>query len=115
MVIKKSQAFNITKRDVNMWIYNGKAECRHAAVVYQETVKGHAEEFYHSKSAFIFYIIEGSGTWIIEGKEFPVETTDVVIIPPRKKFYYKGNLKQICITTPSWEERFEHHVRDVEL
>ena len=115
IVFKRAQAFHTAKQGVAMWIYNGREDCPQAAVAYQETDKGHAEEFYHEKSAFIFYIIEGMGTWIIEGEEYPVEATDVVIVPPGKRFYYKGNLKQVCITAPAWEAQYEHLVRDVEL
>jgi mannose-6-phosphate isomerase-like protein (cupin superfamily) len=114
MVIKKSGAFKTEKHGVNMWIYNGKDQCPEAAVVYQETDKGHLEEFYHSSSVFIFYIIEGKGNWYIDGKEEPVETGDVVIIPRDSRFYYRGHFKQVCITAPAWEEQFEHHVRMVE-
>ncbi len=114
-VFKRARAFHADKQGVAMWIYNGLDDCPQAAVAYQETDKGHAEEFYHEKSAFVFYIIEGMGTWIIEDEEYPVEATDVVIVPPGKRFYYRGNLKQVCITAPGWEPQYEHHVRDVEL
>lgn len=115
MIYKQNSAFHTEKHGVKMWIYNGKDECPEAAVVYQETDTGHAEEFLHETSAFIFYIIEGSGVWFIEDEEFPVEATDVVIVPPGKRFYYKGNLKQVCITAPAWEPEGEKHVRDVNL
>ena len=115
MVFKRNQAFAVEKQGVNMWIYNGKEDCPGAAVAYQETDTGHGEEFYHGKSTFIFYIIEGKGTWFIEDEEYPVEATDVVIVPPNKRFYYKGSLKQICITVPAWEAEYEHHVRNIEL
>ena len=115
MVIKRDNAIEIEKQGVKMRVYNSKDECPDASIVYQETQKGHNEEFYHSKSNFIFYIIEGSGTWYIEDKPYKVETGDVVIIPPNHKFYYKGTLKQICITAPSWEMEYEHHVRNIEL
>ena len=97
-----------------MWIYPTSSGCSNAAVVYQETQQGHAEEFYHEKSAFIFYILEGQGTWIIEDKEFPVVATDVVMVPPGKRFYYRGNLKQVSITAPAWEAEYEHHIRDID-
>ena len=115
MIIKKNQAVEFEKQGVKMRVYNSREQCPEAAVVYQETEKGHFEEFYHSRSNFIFYIIEGSGTWFIEDKPNPVEAGDVVIIPPGQRFYYKGSLKQVCITAPAWEEEFEHHVRDVEF
>jgi len=114
MIYKKEDAPVFEKQGVTMRVYNSKEQCPQAAVVYQETEKGHFEEFYHSKSYFIFYIIEGSGTWFIEGSPNEVKGGDVVIIPPGKKFYYKGRLKQVCITAPSWEAEFEHHIRNIE-
>ena len=98
-----------------MRVYNSKEQCPDAAVVYQETQTGHSEEFYHSKSNFIFYIIEGSGIWFIEDIPYEVNEGDVVIVPPGKRFYYKGSLKQVCVTSPAWEEEYEHHVRDIEF
>jgi mannose-6-phosphate isomerase-like protein (cupin superfamily) len=115
MIYKKENAAVFEKHGVTMRIYNSKEQCPQAAVAYQETLKGHAEEFYHTQSAFIFYIIEGSGTWFIENDSYEVQAGDVVIVPPNKRFYYKGCLKQVCITSPAWEPEHEHHVRDVEL
>lgn len=114
MIYKKENAVEFDKQGVKMRVYNSKEDCPDAAVVYQETEKGHFEEFYHSKSNFIFYIIEGQGTWFIEDKAYEVSSGDVVIVPPNKRFYYKGILKQVCITAPAWEEVFEHHVRNIE-
>ncbi len=115
MIYKKSDALEIIKHGVRMHIYNTGEQCPQAAVVLQETAHGHGEEFLHEKSAFIYYIIEGSGTWIIEDEEFMVSATDVVIVPPGKRFYFRGALKQLCITAPAWEEQFEKHIRDVDL
>jgi len=113
MIYKKELAPEFEKHGVKMRVYNSKEQCSDAAVVYQETLTGHSEEFYHSKSNFIFYIIEGSGTWFIEDIPYEVNSGDVVIIPPNKRFYYKGDLKQVYITSPAWEQEFEYHVRNV--
>lgn len=115
MVYKKADALNVSKHGVDMWIYNPGSEFTNAAVVYQETRTGHAEEFLHERSAFIFYIVEGSGTWIIEDEEFDVAASDVVIVPPGRRFYYRGDLKQVCITAPAWDEEHERHVRLIDL
>ena len=115
MIFKSQDAQKIIKHSVNMSIYNTKEQCINAAVVYQETEIGHSEEFYHEKSAFIYYIIEGEGKWIIEDVEYDVEAKDVVIVPPRKKFYFKGNLKQVCVTAPAWDEQYEKHVQFIDL
>jgi mannose-6-phosphate isomerase-like protein (cupin superfamily) len=115
MIIHKKDAFEIEKQGVKMRIYNSKDQCPAAAIVYQETLTGHHEEFFHSKSNFIFYILEGSGTWFFEDEPHEVAQGDVVIVPPNHKFYYKGALKQICITAPAWEAEYEHHVRNIEF
>ncbi len=115
MIYKKNSALTLEKHGVAMRIYNDMWDCPQAAVAYQETSSGHAEEFYHERSVFIYYIIEGCGTWVIEDIEYPVEKDDVVIVPPGKRFYFKGSLKQLCITAPAWEEQFEHHVRNIDI
>jgi len=52
---------------------------------------------------------------VIEDVEYPAKAGDVVIVPAGKRFYYRGALKQVCVTAPAWEEEFEVHVRNVEL
>ncbi len=103
------------KYGVRLWIYTTRADSPNAAVLYQETESGHAEEFVHEKSDFLYYILEGSGTWIVEDREFEVRSGDVVVVPAGKRFWFRGNLKQICITAPAWDERYERHIRDIEL
>ncbi len=115
MVFKRGNAPLIEKHGVSMRIYNGADDCPQAAVVWQETDTGHAEEFLHERSAFIFYIVEGGGVWVIEDVEHPVEAGDVVIVPPGKRFYYRGRLRQVCVTAPAWEAEHEQHVRFVGL
>lgn len=55
------------------------------------------------------------GEWIIEDETFPVTALDVVIVPKGKRFYYRGNFKQVCVTAPAWEAEYEEQIRDVEL
>lgn len=115
MIFHQRDAHHVSKSGVDMWIYATPSDFESAALVYQETSSGHAEEFRHTRSAFIYFIIEGAGEWVIEGETFPVKATDVVIVPPGKKFYFRGALKQICVTTPAWNPDFEEHVRNVQL
>ncbi len=115
VVFRHENAAVIEKHGVKMRIYTTKAESRNAAVLYQETQAGHAEEFLHEKSDFIYYILEGSGIWTVEDREFEAGAGDVVIVPAGKRFWFRGNLKQVCVTAPAWEEEYEHHIRDIEL
>jgi mannose-6-phosphate isomerase-like protein (cupin superfamily) len=115
LIYKKQDAFTVEKNGVKMRIYNSNEQCPQAAVVYQETEKGHSEEFLHKESYFIFYIIEGSGTWFIEDQPYEVSAGDVVIIPPNTRFYYRGKLRQVCVTSPAWTAEQEQHIRNVNL
>ena len=114
-VFPRIDAEVLDKHGVRMYVHSGAGDCRLASAVYQETSTGHLEEFFHETSAFIYYIIERAGIFVIEGSEYPVRATDVVIIPPKKRFWFRGSLKQILVTAPAWREEEEHHIRDVDL
>lgn len=114
-VFHRADAFRAEKNGVDMWIYGGVDAVAPVAVAYQETPSGHAQEFRHHTSAFVFYVIEGSGEWVIDGVVHRVEATDVVVVPPGAAFYYRGDLKQVCITAPAWDEENEEIVRQIEL
>lgn len=115
VVFRSENAEVIEKHGIRMRIYTTKADCSNAAVLYQETETGHSEEFMHKRSDFIYYVLEGRGTWVVEDKEFEVRAGDVVIVPAGKRFWFKGRLKQICVTAPAWEERYEQHIRCIEF
>lgn len=115
MIYQQKDAHRLSKNGVDMWVYPTPDGFDKAAVVYQETALGHAEEFRHSRSAFLYFIIEGAGEWVVEDEVFPVKATDFVLVPAGKRFYFRGALKQICITAPAWDAAHEEHVRDVAL
>ena len=111
----KSKAKFFKKAGVKMWVYSSKEDCQQGNVVYQEVDGGHYEEFVNYKSAFIYYIIEGKGKFIIEDEEYPVEATDVIIVPPGKRFYYLGKMKQVLVVAPAWKESSEKVIRKISL
>lgn len=105
----------IEKHGVWMRVCTTKEDSRKAAVLYQETETGRAEEFVHKKNDFLYYILEGCGIWVVENREFEVKAGDVVAVPAGKRFWFRDSLKQVCITAPAWEEKYERHIRDIEL
>jgi mannose-6-phosphate isomerase-like protein (cupin superfamily) len=113
-VFTKGQAPKFEKHGVSMWRFGGTEE-QPENMIYQETTKGHDEEFLNTVSSFKYYVLEGNGEFIISGVSHPVVAGDVVIIPPNTPFYYKGNLKQVLVTTPSWKEGTDVHIKDIVL
>lgn len=82
--------------------------------VIETVTEGHFEEFVHDKSIFTYIFLEGSGTFYLDDEEVVVKAGDVLSINPGTRIYYKGNLKQILITTPAYDSRFERHIRNIE-
>lgn len=79
-----------------------------------ETIEeGHFEEFVHDKSTFTYIILEGKGNFYLDDEEVEVKAGDVLSINPGTRIYYKGNLKQILITTPAYDPKFETHIRNI--
>lgn len=68
------------------------------SVVYAE-IEGEHGEVTTRDSEWIYYIIEGSGIFTIAGKDFEVNSGDVVTIPANTSYNYKalgnGKLKVV--------------------
>ena len=80
-----------------------------------ETVeKGHFEEFVHDKCTFTYVFLDGAGTFYLDDEAVDVNKGDVLTVYPGTRIYYKGNLKQLLITTPAYDPTFERHIRDIE-
>ena len=80
-----------------------------------ETVeKGHFEEFIHDKCTFTYVFLDGSGTFYLDDEAVSVKKGDVLTVYPGTRIYYKGNLKQLLITTPAYDPKYERHIRDIE-
>lgn len=75
---------------------------------------GHLEEFYHEKSTFMYLILEGNGTFVLNDEHVEAEPKDLIVIPPKTRIHYFGKMKMVLCTTPAWEEKTEHHVRMVD-
>ena len=83
-------------------------------VVYEETEVGHLEEFYDDASTYMWFILEGEGTFIIDDEKIEAKAKDLVVVPPKKRIHYFGKLKMLLCVTPAFDEKNEHHVRDVD-
>lgn len=64
------------------------------------------------KVEFNYYVIKGSGYFIINDKEIPVKQGELIVIPPGTKYSFGGKLKMLLISTPRWSEDQETIIRD---
>jgi mannose-6-phosphate isomerase-like protein (cupin superfamily) len=84
-----------------------------ANIVYEEVTEGHFEEFLSIKSTYTWFVVEGSGTFVINDEKIQVEAKDIVMVPPNNKIHYFGKMNMILFTVPEFNVENERHIRDV--
>ncbi|MCL2280723.1 cupin domain-containing protein [Candidatus Saccharibacteria bacterium] len=108
-VYPKSEAKTIHKYGVDITLFGD--DNLSPNVVYEEVEKGHFQEFYNDTATQTWYIIEGSGVFVLDGEEHKVGAGDLVVVPPKVKKYYLGKMKMVLVTSPTFDSNDEHEVR----
>lgn len=85
-----------------------------ANVVHVSVKKGHLEEFYDTKSYYIYYIVEGKGVFVLNDKKVEAGPTDLIVIPPKTRIHYFGTMEMVLTVSPAFDEKNERHVRTVD-
>lgn len=106
----KARKFN--KYGVDLVVYGENVP--EANVVYVSVKKGHLEEFYDVQSWFIYYIVKGNGTFVLNDEKIEVKATDLITIPPKTRIHYFGTMEMVLTVAPAFDEKNERHVRMVE-
>lgn len=109
---KESEAIKNSQYGIDLTVYP--TEIPGANVVRISTEKGHFEEFYNEISTFIYTIIKGEGTFVLNDEKFEVVTGDQVVIPPMTRIYYAGKFEMVLTVTPAFNPENEVHVRDID-
>ncbi|MGC0337237.1 cupin domain-containing protein [Streptomyces sp. SLBN-8D4] len=82
-----------------------------ATVVRVHVERGHFQEFYNVRSSYIYYIVDGQGTFYLDGEAVEVGATDLISVPPGIRIYYLGRMEMVLTVAPAFDERDERHVR----
>ena len=107
-----SEAKTVHKYGVDISLYSlGQSAFN---IVYESVDKGHFEEFYSDVSTFTWFIIEGKGTFVLNDEKVEASAKDIITVPPKTRIHYFGQMKMILITTPAYDAKNEHHVREVD-
>lgn len=109
---KSEDAKKLSKHGIDLLIYGHGT--LGANVCHVSVESGHFEEFSNSVSHFLYYIIEGSGVFILNDEKVEANTADLITIPPNTRIHYFGTMKMLLVTTPSFNIDDEIHVRDVD-
>ena len=55
-------------------------------------------------------VVMGQGGITVEGDFHHVEKNDLLIIPPRKHYFWEGNLRLFVASTPRWNPKQHKHL-----
>ena len=105
----KARKFN--KFGIDLVVYGENVP--EANVVHVSVKKGHLEEFYDVKSWFIYYIVKGRGTFVLNDEKAEVKATDLITIPPKTRIHYFGTMEMVLTVSPAYDEKNYRHVRMV--
>tara|TARA_B110000438_G_scaffold167242_1_gene159928 strand:+ start:1522 stop:1761 length:240 start_codon:yes stop_codon:yes gene_type:complete len=62
---------------------------------------------YHKKMTEIYYVLEGEGSFELDGESVPVSPGSAVLIKPECRHRAVGNLKIINVPIPTFDEEDE--------
>jgi chemotaxis methyl-accepting protein methylase len=67
-----------------------------------ESEKGHDTFMVSRRIARTYYVLSGSGHFIINDQRYPVGAGILVEVPPRMEFSYSGKMTLLCLSIPRW-------------
>jgi mannose-6-phosphate isomerase-like protein (cupin superfamily) len=106
MKFKLKNAFQFGWEGLKGWAYNSKDDFPNASAAYFE-VNGAHGKIKTTESDRIYFVVEGKGEFVINGKGIPVEKTDVIIVPKNTPYDYNGIMKLFLIHSPAYDPEAE--------
>lgn len=70
-----------------------------------ESYKGHERYCTNKVSTHIYYVLQGSGTFKIDGELYDVKSGDIIEIPNNTEFVYAGKMKLFLIMNPIFDKQ----------
>ncbi len=91
------------------WAYNSKEDFESASAAVFEVTGSHGK-VKTTRSDRVYFVIEGTGEFVINDEVMPVEQHDVVIVPKNTPYNYRatnGTLKLFLVHTPAYSSDSE--------
>jgi SAM-dependent methyltransferase len=97
--IPTSRAF--TDKGLSGYIF-GPLNQKDLEIYYIESRTGHDTFIISRKIARTYYVLSGTGHFIIDDVRYPVEPGVLVEIPAKVEFSYTGKMTLLCVSVPRW-------------
>lgn len=76
------------------------SSCEHLLI---ETETGHETTIRQERSDFVYYVLDGAGTFEIDRTRMPCKKGDLVVVPHGHPFTYTGHLRMLLTCTPPFD------------
>ncbi|WP_278256788.1 cupin domain-containing protein [Nocardioides convexus] len=78
-----------------------------------DVARGHFQEFRNVASSYLYAVVDGRGTFVLDDERVEVGPGDLVVAPPGTRIHYFGTMRLVLTVTPAFDESDEEHVRFV--
>jgi mannose-6-phosphate isomerase-like protein (cupin superfamily) len=109
-VLQKPPAASFEKVGITGFIFPTTDLTIKTEFVIIETETGHETSIVENECDFCYYVLSGSGFFIIDGEQEPCTEGDLVVIPAGSEFTYRGKLKMLLNVTPPFYPEQEETV-----
>ena len=82
--------------------YNFGVANKNLEIYFVDSKTGHGRRAISDSITHLYYILDGSGEFEIDGKTYPAHTGELVEIPPKHSFDYSGSMKMLLIMEPPY-------------
>ena len=93
-------------KGLEAWAFNSKGDFENASAAYFK-VDGSHGKVKTTSSDRVYYVLEGTGEFVIDGQSTQVEKTDVFIVPKNTAYDYKGKMSLFLVHTPAFDQDAE--------
>ncbi len=80
--------------------YTSNLDCKNISITFEDVHKGHDKYALNTTSYSIYYVIDGNGVFKIDKELCEVTKGDLIEIPPKTEFVFKGEMKLLLIMNP---------------
>ena len=109
----KNEAFKFGWQGLEAFSYSSKEDFDFASAAVFHVTKRHGK-CKNIVSNRIYYVLEGSGKFVIAGKEIAVNMTDVIIVPKNIEYDYIGRMTLFLVHSPAFDENNEVKLEEME-
>ncbi len=100
MRFKLEDAHIVNLPGFDAFLYNSKSEFPPCSMVFVDCHSSHARVMVKA-SHRIYFVIEGEGGFVLEGRRYDVSQHDVIVIKPQTAYEYSGRMKLFEVNFPA--------------